>query len=77
MKNKRQGQAVLEYLLIFAFMSVILVTLVNAFNKFLGDSVQGLNYQLTQQLSTGVCKKCCFYSGYGNELNKSSVPQCY
>ena len=33
----------------------------------LSRSVRGLGYALTQELSTGVCEKLCFYTGYKNE----------
>ncbi|MCY4523178.1 MAG: hypothetical protein OXB84_00420 [Halobacteriovoraceae bacterium] len=66
MNYTEQGQALLEYLLVFAAMCLIAVTLIKGFNKFMGSTVAGLNYQLSQQLSTGVCTRYCFYSGYEN-----------
>jgi len=60
------GQAVIEYLIIFAFMGLFGVRLVGTFNVFLNDTVTGLAYAISQHLTIGVCEKQCFFGKYGN-----------
>lgn len=66
LRIQHSGQAVIEYILIFAFMSFIVINLVNLFAGYLGTSMGGLAYALTQQLSVGVCPQDCLFNGYGN-----------
>jgi Flp pilus assembly pilin Flp len=61
------GQATVEYILIFAFMAMISLGIVRAIGGGVSTSVGTLAYTLTQELSTGVCAKNCFYSGFINE----------
>lgn len=71
MKSKIQmrasGQALIEYLLIFSFMTFISIGLVKGLGKTLMSSVGNIGFELTEQFTVGVCKKLCFYSGYENE----------
>lgn len=68
-KNKMgaSGQALIEYLLIFSFMTFISISLVRGLGKTLMSSVGNIGFELTEQFTVGVCKKLCFYSGYVNE----------
>ena len=61
------GQATVEYILIFAFMGMISIGIVRAIGGGVSTSVGTLAYALTQELSTGICKQNCFYTGYVNE----------
>lgn len=63
----RQGQALIEYLIVFSFIALIAVNLVKGLGNFMGGTVGSLAYELTQQLTTGVCKSQCFYDGYINK----------
>ena len=60
------GQATIEYILIFAFMSLIGVGLTRVIGTGIKNTVQGLGFVLTQELSTGVCASECFYGQYKN-----------
>ncbi len=70
MKNyfrKAIGQALIEYLLIFSFMTFLSINMVKGLGKTLFNSVGFLGYELTEQLTVGVCKKDCFYDGFNNQ----------
>ena len=64
-KNKR-GQALIEYLIIFSFMSLVAINMVKGLGGFMRESMGGLGHALTQQLTIGICKKHCFFEGYKN-----------
>lgn len=68
-KNKMgaSGQALIEYLLLFSFMTFISITLVRGLGKTMMSSVGNIGFELTEQFTVGVCKKLCFYTGYENE----------
>ena len=61
------GQAVIEYLIIFAFMSLIGLNLMKSLGAFMSGTASGLGYTLTQQLASGVCKEYCFFHGFENQ----------
>jgi len=61
------GQAVIEYLIIFAFMSLIGLNMMKSLGTFMSETASGLGHALTQQLATGVCEQYCFYTGYKNQ----------
>ncbi len=67
--KEKSGQATVEYILIFAFMSLISIGMVRSIGVGLSKSVKSLGWVLSQELSTGVCAKRCFYSGYKNEVS--------
>jgi hypothetical protein len=69
-KMKAQGQALIEYLLIFSFMTFIAISMVKGLGKTLFSSVGYLGYELTEQFTIGVCKTDCFFSGYQNQGKK-------
>lgn len=67
-KNMRaSGQALIEYLLLFSFMTFITISMVKGLGKTLFKSVGYLGYELTEQFTIGVCSKECFYNGYKNQ----------
>ncbi len=66
-QKKDIGQAIVEYLLIFAFIASIGMGMSQAFIGVLGSISGGLGYTLTDQLKSGVCKSNCYYTGYKNE----------
>jgi hypothetical protein len=61
------GQALIEYLLIFSFMTFISIGLVKGLGKTLFKSVGYIGYELTEQFTVGVCKNACFFNGYINQ----------
>ncbi len=67
LKSSQRGQALIEYILIFSFITFLSVSFVKSLNLIMTNSVGSLAYELTEQLTVGVCKKRCFYSGFINE----------
>ena len=62
-----KGQATIEYVIVFAFMTLISVGVVRTMGVGLSTSVKTLAYSLSQELSSGICRTECFYTGYKNE----------
>ncbi len=69
LKNKMgvSGQALIEYLLIFSFMTMLTIGMVKGLGKTMLKSVGYIGFEMTEQFSVGVCAKACFYSGYENQ----------
>lgn len=65
-----RGQALIEYLLIFSFMTFITISMVKGLGKTLFSSVGYMGYEITEQFTIGVCKSECFFSGYMNQEKK-------
>ena len=63
------GQATIEYILIFAFMSLIGIGVGRTIGTGIKDSVMSLGFALSQELTTGVCSQECFYSSYKNRVS--------
>jgi len=61
------GQAMIEYLLIFSFVTFFSINLVKGLGKTAVKSVGLLGYELTEQLTVGVCQRDCFYNGFKNQ----------
>lgn len=67
---RAHGQALIEYLLIFGFMTFITISMVKGLGKTLFKSVGYLGYEMTEQFTIGVCTQHCFYSGFVNQGKK-------
>lgn len=65
--KRADGQALVEYLLIFCFMTFIGINMVKGLGKTVTNSVGVIGYELTEQFTIGVCKTDCFYQGYQNQ----------
>lgn len=66
-----RGQAMIEYIMIFAFMSLLSVKMVNVLEGYLGNTIGGLGYHLTQQLTSGVSPGGGgFFDGYVNGIGQ-------
>lgn len=65
-----RGQALIEYLLIFSFMTFITISMVKGLGKTVLSSVGYMGYEITEQFTIGVCKSECFFSGYINQEKK-------
>lgn len=63
------GQATVEYLFVMVFIVSISIKLVGSFSEFMRDSVGNLGHVLSMNLTVGVCKEECFYSGFKNGYN--------
>lgn len=66
-KNQTSGQALVEYLFLFAFMSLIGVNLVRGFTSTMGTTSGSLAVILSNQLTSGVCEDQCFHEGFINQ----------
>ena len=64
------GQALIEYLFIFSFMTFVAISMVRGLGKTMSRSVGFLGYELTEQFTIGVCTRECFFSGYMNQEKK-------
>jgi hypothetical protein len=69
LKNKIgvSGQALIEYLLIFSFMTMITIGMVKGLGKTMLKSVGYIGFEMTEQFTIGVCKEVCFFNGYKNQ----------
>lgn len=66
--KKAYGQALIEYLLIFSFVTFIGINITKGLGTTMLQSVGYIGYELTEQFTIGVCgKNQCFFSGYLNE----------
>jgi hypothetical protein len=65
--SKKSGQAMIEYLLIFGMMSLIAIKMTEGFGSMIDETVGGLGVALTNALTTGVCERNCFFTGYLNQ----------
>lgn len=63
------GQATIEYLFVMVFIISISIKMIGAFSEFMRDSVGNLGHVLSMNLTVGVCKEQCFYSGFKNGFN--------
>ena len=70
MNNKNyvnSGQAMVEYILIFALFTMISLGMIKAFNTMMNNTFTSFSYILSQHLSVGVCRSNCFFNGYMNQ----------
>lgn len=69
-KNLKQlsnkGQALVEYLGILVLLGFIALKLSGLINEGMKFTVGTLAYRLSEELSTGVCSRNCFFDGYKN-----------
>jgi hypothetical protein len=65
-KSGHSGQALIEYLLIFSFMTFLGINIVRGLGKTMTSSIGIIGYELSEQFTVGVCKTHCFYNGYKN-----------
>jgi len=65
--QKNQGQALVEYLIVFLFMTLITLKLVSGLRSMMGVMVGNLGYVLSDELKVGVCDRDCFFTGYRNK----------
>lgn len=63
---KQQGQALVEYLFVFSFVALIGVFFVRSINLAITETMGGLAYALTQELSIGVCRFYCVTNAFMN-----------
>lgn len=64
---KFTGQALVEYILIFAFFTTMSLGIIRSMSNVIDESMGGLAWILTQELKSGVCSKGCYiYEGFVN-----------
>jgi len=63
------GQAAVEYLLLTVFLVTLSINVVGGFTDFMSGTIGGLGHVLSGNLSVGVCREECFFSGYKNGFN--------
>lgn len=66
---ENKGQALVEYIVVFSFLALISIKMVQGISGYLTDTTGNLAYYLSQQLSVGVCEEHCFFSKFKNEVN--------
>lgn len=67
MSGRNSGQALIEYLFIFALFSAISLGIAKGVGSFSVNIFQSFAYALTQELSTGHCNgSSCWHSAYEN-----------
>ena len=70
-KKTSRGQAVIEYLFMLIFISLIGIKLIQGLSAFMFESIGGLGHVLNVHLSVGVCKESCFNNSYVNGWNEN------
>jgi len=63
-KDRTGGQAMVEYLLVFALVAFIGLQFVRGLGRIWGGTFSSLAVAMTKQLSSGVCPRNCFYANY-------------
>ena len=66
MKISNKGQAIVEYVLLVAFLLILTSKLVAGFTDFMRGSVGTLGHTMSLNLSTGVCPNDCYFKSYEN-----------
>lgn len=69
-KTPESGQALVEYLLIFSFVTFLAIGMVKGMGRTMTESVGYIGYELTEMLTTGVCSRLCYFNGYLNQEDK-------
>jgi hypothetical protein len=64
--QKNSGQALVEYLIVFLFMTLITLKMVNSLREMMGVMVGNLGYVLSDELRVGVCQSDCFINNFKN-----------
>lgn len=65
-KGQDQGQALVEYLFVIMFVSIIGTKFISKIGKFSSAQMGKMAHVLSLNLTVGVCEKDCFFSGYKN-----------
>jgi len=73
-KINQRGQAVLEYMVVFAFLALISIAMTKALGGFMGNTAGSMGYQLSNHLSAGVCPNNCFDNSFINKLDGAGAP---
>ena len=63
---KSSGQALIEYVLVMAFVLFLATRLVGNFTDFMRDSAGNLGHVLSVNLTVGVCPQQGFFDTYKN-----------
>jgi Flp pilus assembly pilin Flp len=63
----KSGQALVEYILIFSFVTFLAISMVKGLGKTLTTSIGYIGFELSEQFTIGVCNTDCFFKGYKNQ----------
>ena len=66
MKKNQKGQALVEYLFVIIFVSVMGTKFINKLGKFTSTQMGKMAHVLSLNLTVGVCKTQCYFTGYKN-----------
>lgn len=66
MKKDQKGQALVEYLFVIMFVSVIGTKFISKIGQFSSTQMGKMAHVLSLNLTVGVCTDQCFFSGYKN-----------
>jgi Flp pilus assembly pilin Flp len=64
--KNHNGQAVIEYLLLFGFSALFAMAMFRSLTGFVGEGMQSLAFALSRQLSTGICSEYCYMNNFKN-----------
>ena len=65
-KKSRRGQAMVEYIMLLSFISVLAFQMMSKFGSLMGTSVGGIGNAVSDHLTVGVCPQNCYYKGFAN-----------
>ncbi|MBP5296274.1 MAG: hypothetical protein J6Y94_02965 [Bacteriovoracaceae bacterium] len=63
-KRWSAGQAMVEYLFVFALVALLAMQVAKGLGRLWGGTFSSLAVAMTKQLSSGVCPDNCFYANY-------------
>lgn len=66
MKKHQAGQALIEYLFVIMFVSIIGTKFISKLGKYTSAQMGKMAHVLSLNLTVGVCDKNCFFIGYKN-----------
>jgi Flp pilus assembly pilin Flp len=66
MRDHQSGQAIIEYLFIFALFAGVSLAVAKGVGNYSSNIFKGFAYALTQELSTGYCSTGCWHDAYEN-----------
>ncbi|HLE11254.1 MAG: hypothetical protein A2504_10735 [Bdellovibrionales bacterium RIFOXYD12_FULL_39_22] len=61
------GQALVEYILLFAIISIITVNMLKTITTYFDEAVGNFGNIFSRHLATGVCERNCFFNDFGNK----------
>lgn len=66
MKKNQKGQALVEYLFVIMFISVIGTKFISKLGKYTSTQMGKMAHVLSLNLTVGICNNQCYFTGYKN-----------